>query len=81
MVREQAIAGIYVTQREVLNFVETEFRKPLTHGWLEYFLKQHSEDIRKAVLAPQELPRLQIPHCYLDQYIILIKAWVPFVPA
>jgi hypothetical protein len=32
MVREPVIAGIYVTQREVLSFVETEFRKTLTHG-------------------------------------------------
>jgi hypothetical protein len=39
MARERAIARIYVTQREVLNFVETEFRKTLTHGWLECFLK------------------------------------------
>jgi hypothetical protein len=31
MVRGRAAAGIYVTQREVLNFVQTEFRKALTH--------------------------------------------------
>jgi hypothetical protein len=81
MVGERAIAGIYVTQKEVLNFVETEFRKTLTHGWLECFLKWYNGDIRKAVLAPQEVPRLQIPRCYLDQYITLIKAWAPLVPA
>jgi hypothetical protein len=52
MVRERAIAGIYVTQREILNFVETKFRKTLTCGWSECFLKQHSEDIRKTVHAP-----------------------------
>jgi hypothetical protein len=81
MVRERVIAGIYFTQTEVLNFVETEFRKTLIHGWLECFLKRHSGDIRKAVLAPEELPRLQIPRCYLDKYITLIKPWVPLVPA
>jgi hypothetical protein len=69
MVRERAIAGIYVTQREVLNFVEAEFRKTLAHGWLKCFLKRYSGDIWKAILAPKELPRLQIPRCYLDQYI------------
>jgi hypothetical protein len=52
MVRERAIAGTYVAQKEVLNFVETEFRKTLTHGWLECFLKRQSRDIRKTVLAP-----------------------------
>jgi transposase len=65
MVRERAIAGIYATQSESLNFVATEFRKTLTHGWLQCFLKRHSGDIRKALLMPQELPGLQISRCYL----------------
>jgi hypothetical protein len=80
MVRERAIAGIYVTQREVLNFVETEFRKTLRHEWSDCFLKRQSGDIRKIILAPQDLHTLQIPCCCLDQYITLIKARVPLVP-
>jgi hypothetical protein len=81
MVLERVIAGIYVIQRKVLNFVEVEFQKTLIHGRLECFLKRHSGEIRKAVLAPEELPRLQIPGYCMDQCIPLIKAWAPLVPA
>jgi hypothetical protein len=81
MIREGARTGNYVTQREVLNFVEREFRKTLTYGWFESFLRRRAADVRRVVVDPQELSRRQIPRAFLDRYITLIKTWVPLVPA
>jgi hypothetical protein len=53
--------GNSATQRQVLDFAEAEFRKTLPYGWLDSLLHQHPRKVRRAILAPQELPRLQIP--------------------
>jgi hypothetical protein len=55
MIREAAHTGNYVTQREVLNFAEREFRKTLTYGWIDSFLHRNAGEIRRVALAPQEL--------------------------
>jgi hypothetical protein len=81
MILEGARTGNYVTQRQVLRFVETEFHKVMTYGWLDGFLKRHARDVRRVVVEPQELPRRQIPRVYLERYLDLIKIWVPLVPA
>jgi hypothetical protein len=83
MIKNAADTGGYATQRQVLNFTEAEFRKTLTYGWLDRFLhrRRHSHEVRRALLAPQELPPLQIPRSCLERYITLIKTWVPLVPA
>jgi hypothetical protein len=78
---EGSQTGNYVTQRELLNFVEERFHVTLTHGWISTFLSRHSEIMGKAIVSPQELPRLQTPRCYLDKYMDPIKVYVPLVPS
>lgn len=74
-------SGQYVTQRELLSFVENNFRKTLTYGWLASFLERWADHIARVVVSPQEQLRLQVPRQFLDQYIAMIKAYVPLVPA
>jgi hypothetical protein len=81
MIRDKALTGSYVTKRELLNYAETNFRATLTYGWIHCFLQRRAGDVRKAIVAPGELPRLQVPRLYLNQYIDIIKNWIPLVPA
>jgi transposase len=62
--QEESHTGNYVTQRELLNFLEERFRVTLTHGWIQKFLSGHSASVTKAIVSPQEPPRLQTPRCY-----------------
>jgi hypothetical protein len=81
MIASAAETGNYTTQPQVLNCVESEFRKALTDGWLHSFWRRLPGEVRRAILAPQKLPRLQVPRSYLDHFLVLIKTWVPPVPA
>jgi hypothetical protein len=81
MIRNGVRTGNYITQREVLNFVEAEFQKTVTSGWLDGFLSQRFDEVPRVVVAPQELPRQQILRSYLDHYLALIKSLAPLVPA
>jgi hypothetical protein len=73
--------GNFVTQRDVLNFVEDNFGKCLTYGWLRSFLSRNASRICRKTVSPQEQTRLEIPRDFLDRYIALIREWVPLVPA
>jgi hypothetical protein len=44
------------------------------------FLKEHANLIGQSVVRTQENVRLEVPHGYFDQYIRLIKEYVPLVP-
>jgi hypothetical protein len=61
MIQNGARTGNYVAQREILDFVETEFQKTVTDSWLDSFLSRRVDELRRIVVARQELPRRQIP--------------------
>jgi hypothetical protein len=61
--------------------VERRFSKILTYGWLRTFLDQHTSHVTRTIVHPQEQVRLQVPRCWLDSYIQLIKNYVPKIPA
>jgi polysaccharide pyruvyl transferase WcaK-like protein len=70
----------YVTQRDVLSFIETNFQKCLSYQWIASFLKKHANLICRSVVRPQEDVRLEVLHDYLHQCIRLIKELVTLVP-
>jgi hypothetical protein len=80
LIRDGQSSGNYVTQRDVLNFVESQVQKCLACRWVEYFLQCHADIVCKTILARQENPRLQVPKQFLDDYVKLIKEYVPIVP-
>jgi hypothetical protein len=43
-------------------------------------LQRHADIVCSKTLAPQENPRLQVPKQFLDDYVKLIKEYVPLVP-
>jgi transposase len=40
--------GNFTEQRDLLNFVETHFRKTLTHGWMRSFFRRDGGEIKKS---------------------------------
>jgi hypothetical protein len=81
LIRNGASTGNVVLQRELLKFIETRFRKILTYGWVKSFLHRRAQNVNQVVVSPQELPQLQIPRRYLNEYIALIQKYLPIVPA
>jgi hypothetical protein len=79
-VRERFGSQNCATQRDVLNYVEERFNKTLTYGWMKRFLDQYKIEVSGLTAAPQEKLRLQVPRCYLEEYLVLIKKSVPIVP-
>jgi hypothetical protein len=69
--------GDFVTQRSMLNFIETNFGKCFTYGWVTTFLVRHADCVCRAVVSPQEKPRLEVHRTFLDCYLALIKEYVP----
>jgi hypothetical protein len=80
-VQDGFTSGKYVTQKEILSFVEEHFQKTVTYGWLTSFLERWVGIIIRTTVMPQEQLRLRIPREYLNDYISLIKEYVPLVPA
>jgi hypothetical protein len=73
-------SGKYVTQREILSFVEEHFQKTVTYGWLASFLERWEGIVIRTTVVPQEQLRRRIPREYQNDYISLIKEYVPLVP-
>jgi hypothetical protein len=81
MIQDKAVTGSYVKRRELINYIEANFRTSFTYGWIYCFLQRRADEVRKAIVTPGELPRFQVPRQYLDHCINPIKKLVSFVPA
>ena len=85
MLIEQIISkketGEYMTQRQILNYLEEKFSKVMTTGWLSSFIAKNSNVLAKTVIFPQEDDRLKIPRSYLNKYIDLITKLIGITPA
>jgi hypothetical protein len=64
----------------VLNYVEEQINKILTYGWMKRFLDRHKSEVSCITVAPQEKVGLEVPRCYLEEYLTLIKKIVLTVP-
>jgi hypothetical protein len=73
--------GNFVTQRDILNFVEFQFGKCLAYGRVHCFLARNASRVCQSTVSPQEQTRLHIPQPSRDQYLALIQEWMPLVPA
>jgi hypothetical protein len=73
MIRDKAVTSNYVKQRGLINYIEANFRTRLTYAWIRCFLQGRADEVRKAIVAPGELPRLEVPRRHLDHDIELIK--------
>jgi hypothetical protein len=73
IIRDKSVTGSYVTKWELINYIEVDFRANLTYGWIHCFLQRRDDEVREAVVAPAELPRLQTPRWHRDQYTDMIK--------
>jgi hypothetical protein len=81
MIRDKAVTGNHVTKRELINSIEANFRTSLTYEWIHCFLPRQTDEVRKAIVIPGGLPRIQVSQWHRDHYIDLIIKWVPLIPA
>ncbi|KAK8884119.1 hypothetical protein M9Y10_043224 [Tritrichomonas musculus] len=64
-IRTKKDAHEFMTQSQVLRYIEENFNKSLTYGWLNAFIGRHQDSIKKTVVTPQENLRLTVPRIYL----------------
>jgi hypothetical protein len=69
----------FITLRDVLNFVEAEFGKCSTCGWVRNFLVRNADRGSPKVISPQEKPGLEVPVMFLNNYFALIREYPPSV--
>jgi hypothetical protein len=69
MIRDKAVTGSYVTKRELINCLKANFHANPTYWWIHCFLLCRADEVREAVVAPGEPPRLRVPRRYPDQYM------------
>jgi hypothetical protein len=72
--------GNVVTLNEVVNFVETDFGKCLTYGWVRSFLVRSVNHVSRAVVSPQEKTCRELPRMVLGNYLAPPEQYVPLVP-
>jgi hypothetical protein len=63
----------FPTKREMPDEIENWHHKVMTYGWIHEFLRWHQDAIASVTVRPQEDPRLQIPHQFLEQYLVLVQ--------
>lgn len=59
-----------LTQRELLNFINENYNKILTRGWVNNFLLRHSDEIKSVRSFPQEDQRMLIPREFLKEHLL-----------
>jgi hypothetical protein len=74
-------SGNYLTYRDVLNFVEREFRSCLTHSWTRSLLGWNEDVVQAKPVFSQEKVWLEVPRQFLEEDTKLIKESVPWVPS
>jgi hypothetical protein len=47
---------------------------------MKQFLDRHKNEVSGVTVVPQEKVRLEVPSCYLEEYLTLIKKIVSIVP-
>jgi hypothetical protein len=78
-IRERFGSQNYATQRDVLNYVEERFKKTRTYRWMKRFLDRYKSEMSGVTVTPQEKVKLEVPRCYLEEYLTFIKKIVPTV--
>jgi hypothetical protein len=76
-IERRADSGEYMTQGEILDWINLELKHRLNYTWISHFLERHSGTVMRAIVHPQEDPRLQVPRTWLNRYLALITKIVP----
>lgn len=66
----------FMTLSQILKYVEKNFNKSLTYGWLNTFISRHQNSIKKTVVSAQEDLRLTVPRIYLKEYLDLVEVLI-----
>jgi hypothetical protein len=56
-----------VTRTDIKNSCREVCKIELTRGWADSFILRHSAQLIEKESSPQEEPRVQVPHPFLDQ--------------
>jgi hypothetical protein len=65
-----------VRKTEIKNYCSTKLKVPITRGWVNSFVRRHSDRIFKTKSTPQEQQRLQVSRMFLERTVQDLKEHV-----
>ena len=66
----------FLTQKEILNYIEHHFGKSPTSGWFHSFTERYPDIIKIGTSLPQEDRGLTVPRIHLEEHIRNLKKYV-----
>jgi hypothetical protein len=64
-----------------LDLAEDEFGKCLACRWIHNFLVRYADRVRPSIASPRKKPGLRIVQLFSAKCLVLIKEYIPLVPA
>jgi transposase len=66
-IRQKAEQGTPVGKTERKDYCTTRLKVPISHGWVNSFVRRHSDQIFKTKSTPPEQQLLQVPQMFLER--------------
>jgi hypothetical protein len=66
-IQQKAEQSTPVGKTERKDCCTTQLKVPITRGWVNSFVRRHSDQIFKTKSTPQEEQRLQVPRMFLER--------------
>jgi hypothetical protein len=80
-IETNAAKSTAVTARDFHAYIGSHYNIPVSRGWVNAFVGRHLERVWKAKSLPQEVQRLEIARCFLDETIQYIAQFLHGRPA
>jgi transposase len=68
-IANKAVNNMAVNKTELFHECNERFGKKITRGWVDSFVKRHSEQLFETKSVSQENPRLEVPRTFLEATI------------
>lgn len=65
-ITRKALNHVAVNKTELLHECNERFGRTITRGWVNSFVRRHSDKLFQTKSIPQENPRLQVPRVFLE---------------
>jgi hypothetical protein len=75
-IHQKAEQSTPVGKTEIKDYCSTQLKVLITRGWVNSFVRRHSDQIFKTKSTPQEQQRLQVPRMFLERTVQDLKEHV-----
>jgi transposase len=72
-IQQNAEQSTPVGKTEIKDYCIAQLKVPITRGWVNSFVRRHSDEIFKTKSAPQEQQRLQVLQMFLKRTVQDLK--------